>query len=203
MNSLIELLAAKGVRRNFRKGVALIQEGEPGDEIFIILTGAVRAFSTDAKGREITHGVYGVGDYVGEMSLDGGLRSANVEATQTTTCSVVSRQTLRIFIQEYPDFAIEMIAKLIHRLRLATANSTSVALSNVYGRLVKFLADLANSQDDPFDFFEKKISHQQIASHVGCSREMVSRLLKDLEKGGYIVTHAKRIRIEKPFPRNW
>jgi CRP/FNR family transcriptional regulator, cyclic AMP receptor protein len=203
MSSLIELLAGKGVKRSFRKGVTLIQEGESGDEIFIILSGSVRAFSNDVKGKEITHGVYGAGEYVGEMSLDGGLRSANVEAIQATSCSVVTRQTLCIFIQEYPDFALELISKLIHRIRMATANSTSVALSNVYGRLVKFLNDLANSQADPHDFIEQKISHQQIANHLGCSREMVSRLMKDLEKGGYILTSSKKVRIEKPLPKNW
>jgi CRP/FNR family transcriptional regulator, cyclic AMP receptor protein len=203
MDPLIQLLADKGSKRNFRKGVLLIQEGESGDEIFVVLNGEVRAFSTDSKGKEITHGVYGIGEYVGEMSLDGGLRSANVETTQATSCSVVTRQTLRLFIQEYPDFAFDLIGRLIHRVRSATANSTSVALSTVYARLVKFLTDLSDSQNSPLEFSEKKISHQQIANHVGCSREMVSRLMKDLEQGGYLVIEAKKIRLLKALPKNW
>ncbi|MFX8156667.1 cyclic nucleotide-binding domain-containing protein, partial [Acinetobacter baumannii] len=74
----LRLLAARGMARSWRKGVVLIDEGSVGDNLYLILSGSLRAYSCDARGREITYGVYGPGEYVGEMSLDGGPRSASV-----------------------------------------------------------------------------------------------------------------------------
>ena len=92
--SLTQALAALGSVRRFRKGSLLIQEGDVGDTLFIIQSGRLRVFSADDRDREITLGVYGPGDYVGEMALDGGPRSATVEALEASVCSVVTRQVL-------------------------------------------------------------------------------------------------------------
>jgi CRP/FNR family transcriptional regulator, cyclic AMP receptor protein len=201
--SLLELLAKKGAKRSYKSGAFLISEGDLGDEIFIILSGQVRAFSKEFKGKEITHGVYGPGQYVGEMSLDGGRRSANVEASQLTTCSVITRETLRLFIKDNPDFAFELIRNLILRIRIATESSTALALSTVYARLASFLQNRASADPNNFGVIEEILSHSKIANHVGCSREMVSRLIKDLESGGYLTTEKKRYRLLKVLPKNW
>ena len=121
---LLRELAARGVRYTYRKGRLLIAEGEPGDAIYIILSGRLRAFSVDAaKDREITYGTYGPGEYVGEMSLDGGPRSASVEAEQRSECALVSRATLLDFIAEQPAFAFELLGKVIGRARAATVSA--------------------------------------------------------------------------------
>ncbi len=200
MLPLIELLADKGSQRTYRKGSLLIAEGEIGDEIFIIRKGQLRAFSRNAKGKEITHDVYGPNEYVGEMSLDGQPRSASVEAIETSVCAVISRQSLKEFIQQHPDFALEVIGQLIHRVRVATANTTALALTDAYSRLSDFLNRFVNSTDESATF---KYSHQFIANQVGCSREMISRLMKDLEEGGYLITDGKAMRLLKPLPENW
>jgi CRP/FNR family transcriptional regulator, cyclic AMP receptor protein len=201
MNELVNELASKGVRRSFRKNALLVQEGEEGDEIFIILTGEVRAFSADNRGKEITHAVYGPGEYVGEMSLDGSLRSANIEATKATTCAVISRKTLRTFIQECPDFAFALIGQLIAKVRLATETATTLALSDVYNRIASFFNKLLGA--DSTGLVPLQLSHQHIANHIGCSREMVSRIMKDLEEGGYVEKNSKQIRLLKPLPKKW
>ncbi len=197
------LLAEKGAKRSYKKGATLISEGEVGDEIFIIIRGQVRAFSADFKGKEITHGVYGVNEYVGEMSLDGGLRSANVVALKPTVCAIVTRETVRAFIQEHPDFAFELIRNLICRIRASTQSSTALALSTVYARLALFLQSRASKAAENFGAIDERLSHAQIAGHVGCSREMISLLMKDLESGGYLLIEAKQIRIIKVLPKNW
>ncbi|MBX3609808.1 MAG: Crp/Fnr family transcriptional regulator [Hydrogenophaga sp.] len=200
----IEALAAQGVHRHYRRGALLIQEGDTGDTLFIVLKGRLRAFVADASGKELTLGLYGPLEYVGEMSLDGGPRSANVEAVDNTTCSVVTRHGLLSYIAEHPEFALELMARLIRRARLATESARSVALIDVYGRLVKLLTEWAHEPNEQGERpLRERITHQQIAQHLACSREMVSRLLKDLETGGFIAVRERWIWLIKPLPARW
>lgn len=87
-------LAECGQQRHYRKGALIINEGDRSDTLFVILSGRVKAFSIDERDREIVYSVYGVGETVGEMSLDGGPRSANVVTLEPTECSVVTREAL-------------------------------------------------------------------------------------------------------------
>ena len=201
----IEALATLGVARRYRRGALLIQEGETGDTLYIVLQGRLRAFVADNQGRELTLGMYGPLEYVGEMSLDGGPRSANVEAAEASTCAVVSRATLLDYIAAHPEFALELMARLIRRARLATDSARSVALIDVYGRLVRLLNELASSKPDGKGErpLKERMTHQQMSQHLACSREMVSRLLKDLETGGYIAVRDRWIVLRKPLPARW
>lgn len=200
----IEALAALGVARRYRRGALLIQEGETGDTLYIVLQGRLRAFVADNQGRELTLGMYGPLEYVGEMSLDGGPRSANVEAAEASTCAVVSRATLLEYIAAHPEFALELMARLIRRARLATDSARSVALIDVYGRLVRLLGEMAREPNEAGErCLRERLTHQQMAQHLACSREMVSRLLKDLETGGYIAVRERWIWLQKPLPARW
>ncbi|MBW0171220.1 MAG: Crp/Fnr family transcriptional regulator [Hydrogenophaga sp.] len=200
----IEALADLGMARKYRRGALLIQEGETGDTLYIVLQGRLRAFVSDNQGRELTLGMYGPLEYVGEMSLDGGPRSANVEAAEASTCAVVTRATLLDYIAAHPEFALELMARLIRRARLATDSARSVALIDVYGRLVRLLNELARSPNEQGERpLKERLTHQQMAQHLACSREMVSRLLKDLETGGYIAVRERWIVLRKPLPARW
>ena len=201
--SLTQALAALGSVRRFRKGSLLIQEGDVGDTLFIIQSGRLRVFSADDRDREITLGVYGPGDYVGEMALDGGPRSATVEALEASVCSVVTRQVLRSFIAREPDFAFELMTRLIQRARLATESARTMALIDVYGRLTRLLDRLAVAQPDGTRAVPDRLTHQEIANHIACSREMVSRLLKDLEAGGYVALKEKKLVLVRELPARW
>lgn len=200
----IQALAAMGVPRRYRRGALLIQEGETGDTLYIVLQGRLRAFLGDDSGKELTLGTYGPLEYVGEMSLDGGPRSANVEATEASTCAVVSRATLLAYIADHPEFAFELMGRLIRRARLATESARSVALIDVYGRLVRLLNQLAGEADAHGErALRERMTHQELAQHLACSREMVSRLLKDLETGGYIAVRERRLHLLKTLPARW
>ncbi|MEX1166177.1 MAG: Crp/Fnr family transcriptional regulator [Hydrogenophaga sp.] len=199
-------LARMGAQRSYRPGALLIQEGDTGDTLYIVQEGRLRAFLGDESGKELTLGVYGPLEYVGEMSLDGGPRSANVEAVVPTICSVVSRADLLAYIAQEPEFALELMGRLIRRARLATESARSVALIDVYGRLVRLLngaADASAGGEDAAQPLRERMTHQQIAHHLACSREMVSRLLKDLELGGYIEVRDRWIWLLKPLPARW
>ena len=200
----LERLAARGAERRYRRGTLIIQEGERGDTLYVVRSGRLRAFLSDASGKELTLGLYGVGEYVGEMSLDGGSRSASVEAFETTVCAVITRDVLLGYIAEQPDFALVLMAKLIRRARLATENARAVALIDVYGRLTRLLDQLAGPADAQGErVLGERMTHQQIANHLACSREMVSRLMKDLETGGYITLRDKRLVLLKTLPARW
>ena len=201
--ALLRDLAALGEERRYRKGTILIHELDVGTTLFIVLSGQVKVFSTDANDKEITFGVFGTGEYFGEMSLDGGPRSASVITTQATVCAVVTRPALVAFIARHPEFALALLSKVIRRLRMATTSARNLAFVDVYGRLTGCLHALAKPQSDGTQRIEERITHQEIASRVGCSREMVSRILKDLENGGYICVQERRIVLMKKLPARW
>jgi CRP/FNR family cyclic AMP-dependent transcriptional regulator len=200
----LRTLAARGVQRSFRKGTLIIEEGSHGDTLYLLLRGRVKAFSSDARGREVTYGVYGAGDYFGEMSLDGGPRSASVIVEQACTCAVLTRQTLHEHIAAEPAFAFELIGRVIRRARLATQSARSMALLDVYGRLVQLLDSLARSDGNGARVIDERPTHLEIAARLGCSREMVSRLFKDLERGGYCRPLPRgQLLLVRPLPPRW
>jgi CRP/FNR family cyclic AMP-dependent transcriptional regulator len=199
----LRALAERGELRRYRKGTLLIEEGDLGETIYLVVAGRVKVFSSAASGREVTFGIYGAGDYVGEMSLDGGPRSASVITLEPSACAVVTRATLRAHIAAQPDFALELIARIIRRARLATDSARNLALLDVYGRLVRLFDELAVAQPDGTRAIEERLTHAEIASRVGCSREMVSRLMKDLEAGGHVRVEAGRLMLSARLPSRW
>ena len=199
----LRALAARGTPRSYRKGTLIIEEGTQGDTLYLLLAGRVKAFSSDARGREVVYGVYGAGDYFGEMSLDGGPRSASVMAENACTCAVLTRQMLREHIKAEPEFAFELIERVIRRARLATQSARSMALLDVYGRVVQLLESLAVVQGDGSRTIAGRLTHAGLAARVGCSREMVSRLFKDLERGGYLTVGRAQVTLLRALPRRW
>ena len=202
-DAAVRTLAARGTVRRYRKGTILIQEGDTGETVFILLSGRVKVYSSASNDKEITFGVFEAGDYFGEMALDGGTRSANVITLEASACAVVTRTTLLAFIAEQPEFALVLLSKVIRRLRLATRDARNLAFIDVYGRLARCLKDLAIPQADGTQMIPERLTHQEIASRVGCSREMVSRILKDLQSGGYVRIVERRIRLVARLPQRW
>jgi CRP/FNR family cyclic AMP-dependent transcriptional regulator len=200
--SLLRAIAETGVVRSFPKNTVLINEGDQGDSLYIVLTGRVKVFASNAAGREVVIDFHGPGEYVGEMSLDGAPRSASVITVEPTTCAVVARANFRDFILAHPDFALHLIGKLIHRMRRTTETVKSLALSDVYGRLVRLIVTLAREVNGKL-VVPEKLTQQEIADRVGASRDMVSRLMKDLVAGGYLAVEERTITILKKPPPGW
>jgi CRP/FNR family transcriptional regulator, cyclic AMP receptor protein len=196
-------LAARGIVRSYRKNTIVLNEGELGDSLFILLQGQVKVYATDENGREITYGTISAGDYFGEMSLDGGPRSASVMTLEPSLCALVSRQGVQQHLDAEPGFAMELVAQVIRRARSATETARQMALLDVYGRVIATLESQHGAASTQAPVQLSQITHQQIASRVGASREMVSRLLKDLEKGGYVELGVKRITLIKKLPARW
>jgi CRP/FNR family cyclic AMP-dependent transcriptional regulator len=200
----LRALAERGDIRRYRKGTLLIQEGDRGDNLFVILKGQVRAYgSSSDEDREITFGYYGPGEYMGEISLDGGPRSASVMVMEPTTCSVVTRTMIEQHIAQHPQFAFELLAKVIWRARMLTGRAKDLSLNNVYGRLVKLLNELGVPQPDGTRIVAQHSTHQELADQLGCSRAMVTRLLKDLAMNGTVAQEQRHLRLVRDLPPKW
>jgi CRP/FNR family cyclic AMP-dependent transcriptional regulator len=200
--STLHAIASAGVMRTFPKNTVLIHEGDVGDSVFIIMSGRVKVYASSSAGREFVISFHGPGEYVGEMMLDGSPRSASVITVEPTTCAIVSRQNFRDFLLAHPDFAINLILKLIHRVRATTESVKSLALSDVYGRLARLLTALAHPVDGRH-VVPEKLTHQEIADRVGASRDMVGKLMKDLVAGGYLAVEDRTIVLLKKLPHGW
>jgi len=168
-----------------------------------VLTGRVKVFASNEPGREFIIDFHGSGEYVGEMSLDGARRSASVITVEPTTCAVVNRAHFREFILAHPDFALHLIERLMQRVRVTTSNLKSLALSDVYGRLVRLLNALAEVADSGHQVVPEKLTQQDIADRVGASRDMIGKLMKDLIAGGYLAVEERTITILKKLPTGW
>ena len=198
----LRAIAAGGVVRTFPRNTVLINEGDVGDALYVLLSGRVKVFSSNEAGREFVIDFQGPGEYVGEMMLDGEPRSASVTTVEQTTCAVVSRAQFREFILAHPDFAMHLIERLIHRVRVTTGNLKSLALSDVYGRLARLLNALVQDVDGRL-VVPEKLTQQDIADRVGASRDMVGKLMKDLVAGGYLAVEERTISILRKLPTGW
>ena len=176
------------------------------DSLYIILGGRVKVYSANAAGREVTIITHGPGEYVDNsapMSDPQGSTYRNKFGVRTTgATSVVTGANLRQFVAAHPDFAMHLIQKLIWRVRQATDSVKSLALQDVYGRVVRLMHELSVPQG-VVRVVAERLTQQDIAERVGSSREMVSRIFKDLSTGGYVVVVSGRITIVKPPPAAW
>ncbi len=196
---LLEGLAAHGNTRPFRAHAILINEGDAGDSLYIVLTGRLRTYASSEDGRDVVLGEHGPGEYVGELSLDGRPRSASVKTLEASTCCVVPGAGLRGFLAEHPDFALHLSQKLTRTVRRLTEQVKSLALQDVYGRMVRVLMELSDASGSD-RVVREKLTQQDIAERVGSSREMVNRVMKDLTAGGYVVVRDGRYVIQRKLP---
>lgn len=201
-DQLLREIAARGNVKQYPAHAVIINEGDAADSLFIVLAGRVKVYAGNDAGKEVILGMLGPGDYVGEMALDGGVRSASVMTMEPTRCAVVTGASLRDFLAAHPDFALHLIRDLIRRVRRLTGSVKNLALEDVYHRVVALLQELSEPQGGQ-RVVAQKLTQQDIAEHVGSSREMVSRIFKELVAGGYLRVDAGRITVLKTPPAAW
>jgi CRP/FNR family cyclic AMP-dependent transcriptional regulator len=202
-DTMVQELAKRGTVRTYPRNTILVNEGDRADSLFVILEGKVKVYVAEPSGREMVLGFLGPGEYFGEMALDGSPRSASVMTVEPTTCSVVTHALLREAIAADPDVAMNLIGKLIERARSATESVKNLALMDVYGRVARLLLSLAVEQPDGTAVVPQRMTQQDIADRVGASRDMVSRIFKDLTAGGYVAVNDRTITILRKPPARW
>jgi CRP/FNR family cyclic AMP-dependent transcriptional regulator len=196
---LLEALAQHGNTRPFRAHTILINEGDASDSIYIVVSGRLRTYATSEDGRDFVLSEHGPGEYVGELALDGEARSASVKTLEPTTCCVVPGSEMRAFLAEHPEFALHLSRKLSRMVRRLTDQVKSLALKDVYGRMVRVLTELSDP-DGQERVVREKLTQQDIADRVGSSREMVNRVMKELTSGGYVSVRDGRYVIHRKLP---
>ena len=179
------------VKSRFKRGESIVEQGKKSDALSIILTGRARVMSTDPRGREVILATMRPGDYVGEMSLiDNEPHSATVRADIQTDVLVLGRLEFARCLPENSSMAYAVMKGLVERLRHADRKIESLALMDVYGRVARALLEFSSHDAAGNAVIRDKVSRQDLAKMVGASREMVSRVMKDLEERGFIETRA-------------
>jgi CRP/FNR family cyclic AMP-dependent transcriptional regulator len=197
--TMLAALAAHGNSRSFRAQTILLTEGDSGGSLYIVLSGRLRAYASSPEGRDVVLSEHGPGEYVGELSLDGEPRSASVKTLEPTTCCVVQAAQMPDFLAEHPEFALHLTQKLTRMTRRLTEQVKSLALQDVYGRMVRLLMELSDPVGEE-RIVREKLTQQDIADRVGSSREMVNRVMKDLTTGAYVAVRDGRLVILKKLP---
>jgi len=183
-----KVIADSVVKRRLRRGEIVVEQGRKSHALYILLNGRARVLTADVRGREVILAVLQAGDYVGEMSLiDGEAHSATVRAEVQTDLLVLGRAEFARCLPEPTSLAYAILRGLVARLRAADRQIESLALLDVYGRVARTLLDMAED-DKGVLIIRSKVSRQDLAKVVGASREMVSRVMKDLEARGHIET---------------
>lgn len=181
-----------------REGNYIFHEAEPAPSIMFIAEGGVKVTLMSREGKEIVVATLTAGDFFGEIALlTGEDRSANVIADQACRLLVLGQDEFHRHLLEQSGLALNMLQELAFRLRAATNKIGDLALYDVYCRVARTLKQLSKLQklETGKDAYvvEKRPTHQELASMVGTSREMVTRALKDLEEDGYIHTEGKEV----------
>ena len=181
-------IADSVVKRRFKRGELIVEQGTKSNALFILLNGRARVLTADSRGREVILAVLQTGDYVGEMSLiDNEPHSATVRAEVQTDMLVLGRPEFSRCLPESSSLAYGILRGLVARLRNADRQIESLALLDVYGRVARTLLDMSE-EEKGLKIIRGKVSRQDMAKVVGASREMVSRVMKDLEERGVIET---------------
>lgn len=177
------------VKKRFKRAEMVVEQGKKSDSLFIILTGRARVMSTDSRGREVILATLQPGDYIGEMSLiDDEPHSATVRTEVQTDVLILDRDAFSRCLPENSSMSYNIMRGLVQRLRHADRKIESLALMDVYGRVARSLIEFAVDDGQGNLKIRDKISRQDLAKMVGASREMVSRVMKDLEERGFVQT---------------
>ena len=198
----LEQIAAQVVTREFPKNTVVVTQGDETDSLYVIISGKVDVFLQNEKGKEIIINTLAECDSFGELAPLGGIpRQASIITTERSIMAVISRQVFMDTLLTKPTISMRIIDRLISLIQDLTEEVSSLALEDVYNRVVRILYKHSEKIGDKL--VTEKLTQQDIALRVGATREMVHRILKELKTGGYISIEGKQITIEKKLPPGW
>ena len=182
----LRMLTTVVTRRSVTRSTIIMAAGDPTDSLYIILSGRLKVMMSDADGKEVILSLIGPGEFFGEMGLiDDSPRSASVVTIEPCELLSVTKRDFKKCLAENFDMAMAVMRGLVRRLREADRKIGSLALLDVYGRVARLLLDMSEDVNGQ-KIVAKRLPKQDIAKMIGASREMVSRVMKDLQMGGYI-----------------
>lgn len=186
------------------KNTLILSNGDTSNSMYLIKSGKVNVTFIDKNGNEMILTTLQQGDYFGELSIIDNLpRSANIFTIEKCEFIVLHRHDFLNLLEYNSSIAIGMLKYLCERIRFTTNITQGFALLNVYGRIRSLLYSLAESFEGEVSQIGLPLTHQDIASRVGSSRVMITRIINELEKGGYISIKNKIITIHRKLPYEW
>jgi CRP/FNR family transcriptional regulator, cyclic AMP receptor protein len=182
----LALLTSAVSRKSFPRGTTIIAAGDVTESLYVIISGRLKVMISDDEGREVILAILGPNEFFGEMGLiDDAPRSASVAALEACELLSLSKRDFKRCLADNFEMAMTVMRGLVKRLREADQKIGSLALMDVYGRVAHLLLEMAETVDGQ-KVVTRKLAKQDIAKMIGASREMVSRVMKDLQSGGYI-----------------
>ena len=189
----LEAVASLLIERRFPKNKTIVEEGMPGDYMYVVREGRVKVTKLSGDGREKILEMLGVGSFFGELSLlDGAPRSASVKALTDTRILALSRSDFLGLLQRSPDLAMAVIQELTARLRQMDDQASSLSFQRVKERTQGLLVRLARERVEGGCHATPALTHQQIADMIGTSRETVTRVIKGLKQDGWLRQQGKQ-----------
>jgi CRP/FNR family cyclic AMP-dependent transcriptional regulator len=182
----LRMLTTMVTRRSAPRGTTIMAGGDATDSLYIVLSGRLKVMMSDSEGKEVILTILGPGEFFGEMGLiDDEPRSASVVTIEPCELLSIAKRDFKRCLAENFEMTMEVMRGLVRRLREADRKIGSLALLDVYGRVARLLLDMAENVNGE-KVVTKRLPKQDIAKMIGASREMVSRVMKDLQTGGYI-----------------
>jgi CRP/FNR family transcriptional regulator, cyclic AMP receptor protein len=189
----LRMLAAVVTRRSVPRTSTVMAGGDATDSLYIVLSGRLKVMMSDAEGKEVILSILGPGEFFGEMGLiDDSPRSASVVSIEACELLAITKRDFKKCLAENFEMTMAVMRGLVRRLREADRKIGSLALLDVYGRVARLLLDMSETVDGE-KIVTKRLPKQDIAKMIGASREMVSRVMKDLQMGGYIEVRGSNI----------
>ena len=182
----LRMLTTMVTRRSASRSTTIMAGGDATDSLYIVLSGRLKVMMSDSDGKEVILSILGPGEFFGEMGLiDDEPRSASVVTIEPCELLSISKRDFKKCLVENSEMSMAVMRGLVRRLREADRKIGSLALLDVYGRVARLLLDMAENVNGE-KVVTKRLPKQDIAKMIGASREMVSRVMKDLQMGGYI-----------------
>jgi CRP-like cAMP-binding protein len=194
-------LAERLMPRRMLKGQPVFLQGDPGDEMYLLVEGRIRICCESLSGREVTLDFLKDGGFFGDMALlDGEPRSATAIAETAGHLLVLRRTDFQAFLNGCPNAGVALLAFLSRRLRSANDKIQDLALLTVRQRLAAMLVDLAFKEGESTPqgvLLSKTVSHKALSGLLGTSRETVSRMCAELKDLGLIEQQGRRLLVRQ------
>ncbi len=189
----LRMLTTMVTRRSAARSTTIMAGGDATDSLYIVLSGRLKVMMSDSDGKEVILSILGPGEFFGEMGLiDDEPRSASVVTIEPCELLAIAKRDFKKCLMENNEMGMAVMRGLVKRLREADRKIGSLALLDVYGRVARLLLDMAENVNGE-KVVTKRLPKQDIAKMIGASREMVSRVMKDLQTGGYIEMRGSNI----------
>ncbi len=195
-------LGSRMTSRQLPRGTVLFHQGDPGDSLYVIESGAVKVSNLSGDGREVVVALLGPGEVLGELAmLDRGVRTADATAIEDTVVLALSSAGFRPFVEDHPQVAWQLLEVLAVRLRETSEALQDAIFSDVPGRLAKRFLDLSErygSAHDGGTLIDLAVTQEELAQMVGAARESVNKAVASFVARGWLAMQGRKYVVTDP-----